>query len=282
MTDELNAAVVPAGDSSASNSTAGDAWRLGLSETYRDKYTEFKTMDDVFKGYESLVGKMGKNPLIVPGDKADDKTKAEFQAQLRKINGVPDDVKGYELQFADDLEDGVKSSLQEEALNKYKQIALESGITPKAFNAMVNAFLSDVQGNVKSELESVNAQYQNTVESLKSEWGSNYDKNLKMANAFAAKYYPDLTTPGSETNLKYGNDLQFAKIMYDMAIKSGETALLDGAGAANDKASLPDQAKTMLAEAMKLYKTEGALSPQYQQKYKQAQEMYKRAFAVNG
>ena len=95
MSEGEGATVLESGAGDATQEGGAADWRGGLSEPYKDKYTEFKSMDDVFKGYEGLVSKLGKNPIVKPGDDATDEQKAEFRKSLAAELGATDNMDDY-------------------------------------------------------------------------------------------------------------------------------------------------------------------------------------------
>jgi len=195
-------------------------WRSTLSADYKEKYTEFKTPEDVVKGYDGLVRKLGKNPLVKPADDAPEEDKQKFNAELRKLYGVPESQDAYTFDKSEGLPEEVSALLSDEKIAPYKEAALKAGVTPEGFKAMFEVYQQDLVSSLTSQHEQGMQTHEQAVTELKKEWGDKYDSKVA-----AAKKIFESNIPESERGVfeaKYGNDPLVIKTFANMAAKSGE------------------------------------------------------------
>lgn len=195
-------------------------WRSNLSQEYRNKYTEFQKPEDFVKGYDSLVKKMGKDPLVKPSDDAPEEDKQKYNQKLRELNGVPDSPDKYEVNFSEDIPEAVRSVISDERLSNYKKIAQEEGIPAQAFDKFVNRYMQDVTQDLTTAKEAGLKTHEEAQAELKKEWGDKYDEKTGLANQFLKK-----TIPSSDQDAiiqKYGNDPLIIKTFASLAEKGGE------------------------------------------------------------
>ncbi len=200
--------------------TVNNDWRSSLPAEYQEKYTEFQTPADVMKGYEGLVTKLGKNPLVKPADDAPEDVKQKFNADLRKMYGVPENQDAYMYELSNSLPAEISDLLTEERLAPYKQAALDSGVTPEGFKAMLDVYQQELAGQVGAVDAQSLEKHENAVASLKKEWGDNYDDKVARANKLFKDHVPEADR--QEIVEKYGNDPVLVKTFAALAEKSGE------------------------------------------------------------
>jgi len=160
------------------------SWRDSLSDDYKGKYEEFKDPNSLMKSYDSLVKKMGKDPIVKPSEGASEDEIKAYKQTLAKELGASDDAGAYEVDLSEAPE-FVQQSLSEDALSEYKQLAIEQGMTPDQFKGIIGKYVENQQKELDSLRESTQAHY-------KEQWGDEYDANIKGATEFAKKVAPDL------------------------------------------------------------------------------------------
>lgn len=224
-------------------------WRSSLPEDYRNKYTEFDTPEDLFKGYNSLVKKLGKNPLVVPPEDASEEEKQKYNMELRKLNGVPEDIKGYSYEVSEELPDEIKALVSEDRISTYKEKALEMGVTPKAFNAMMELYQQQMVNDLQSYKSKAESSYDEAIQSLKKDWGDEFDNKTAAAKKLLEEHVPE--TERDTITEKYGNDPVIIKAFANLAAKSGEKFQNIQADSSEGQTyeSLRDRAKTLTAKS---------------------------------
>ena len=193
--------------------TAND-WRTGLSEDYRSKYTEFKTMDDVFKGYDGLVKKMGQNPIVKPAEGADETEVSEYRKTLQKELGVSDKVEDYNIELSDDVPEVLRGAYSGEVLGEYAKAAMEKGVTPDAFEALVNM-------NVEQRVNELNAMHETTMQMLEEKHGDKKDEVIKQTTEFTREFAPEVLNDPLLSNHPVVVDL-LQKVASNFGDKIGE------------------------------------------------------------
>ena len=201
--------------------TNGGDFRSALSKDYQDKYTEFKTGDDLMKGYDSLVKKMGQNPLVRPSDDASDEDKSAYISSLKKELGAPEDISAYEVSLPDTLPPEVAGLFDADRVDGFRQIALEHGMTKDGFNAMFDHYAKTTMTDFEAFNTGTQQAYDSAVKSMKEAWGDKYDENVEKAKKFAEKHAPDFL---KDENLeRYGNDPVILNMLANLADRTGET-----------------------------------------------------------
>lgn len=200
---------------------SGGDFRSTLSQDYQDKYTEFKTSDDLMKGYDSLVKKMGQNPLVRPSDDASDEDKSAYVAALKKEMGAPDDIAGYEVSLPESLPPEVATLFEADRVDGFRQIALEHGMTKDGFNAMFEHYANITMTDFEKFNAGTQEAYDSAVKNMKEAWGDQYDANVQKATAFAKKHAPDFLE--AENLARYGNDPVILNMLVNLADRAGET-----------------------------------------------------------
>lgn len=187
MSEEvMNAPVAPATAETTSPEAqkSQPTWRENLSDDYRGKYEEIKDVDSLMKGYDSLVKKMGKNPIVKPGEDADEAAKAEYRKTLQKELGYSENRSDYKVNFSD-IPDYLDSHVSEEALGPYVDLALDLGLAPDQFQGFVGKY-------IETQMADMEKMREETIGGLKEEWGGDYDARIKSATEFAKQVAPEL------------------------------------------------------------------------------------------
>ena len=160
------------------------AWMAQLPADQKDSESlaKFSNIGDLGKAYSELEGKLG-DTVTVPGDSASDDERSAFYKKL----GRPETPDGYKVQFP--------QSYSTEVVNAYRATAHEQGLN----DAQLGGFMKTMGLQALKTLETMQATHESTVaagvESLKKDWGDNYDNNFKLVARTITNY-------GGETLLK--------------------------------------------------------------------------------
>lgn len=224
------------------------SFRDTLSDGFKNKYTEFKTVEDVFKGYDGLVKKLGKNPLVPPAEDASEEEKQAYQSELRRAVGVPEDYTAYEVNLGDDLPQEITSLFTEKRLEPYKKAALEGGVTKEGFGKLMEVYKDEIRDTLKQASGLETQSYEQAVNQLKEEWGKDYDKNVQNANGLLKSVLSK--DQGQALVDKYGNDPVIIKAFAEIASRNGEEYQgKDVSGSQDSVESLRIRAKELNSKA---------------------------------
>lgn len=219
-------------------------FRDHLSDNYKEKYTEFKDIDGLMKGYDNLAQKLGTNPIVKPNENATDEEKFAYKETLFKELGRPETADGYEISFGDDMPEGF---INDEHMQKIQGIAHREGVSQQALDAIVKEHTS-FQLSQLNELQNQNQQsIEQGTQELKQKWGNEYDQKLGEVNQFYQNYMQDAP---AEAVQKYGNDPYFLDMVHKLSekTKSDQSKFVGQANTAN---SIRDDQAEMQTVMMK-------------------------------
>lgn len=173
----------------------------------------FKSVEDVVTGYRNLEKFTG-----VPADKLlkmpDENNADEVNAFYKKL-GRPDKAEDYKFEIAEGQDDAIAKAIAPELF--------KAGLSQKQAAAIYKTLeAAKIEQTKAAEAAAVKAE-----EDLKSEWGANYDNNLKAAQQ-AAKI-AGVTAEQIEALQKATDYKTVMNMFKNLASKFGEDALR-GAG----------------------------------------------------
>lgn len=207
----------------------------GLSEENKSFVANkgFKTYDDVVTSYINLEKYQG-----VPADKIlklpDENNVDEVNAFYKKL-GRPDKAEDYKFEIAEGQDDAIAKAIAPELF--------KAGLSQKQAAAIYKTLeAAKIEQTKAAEAAAIKAE-----EDLKSEWGTNYDNNLKAAQQ-AAKIAG--VTPEQIEALQKATDYKTVMNMFkNLASKFGEDVLR---GAGDNKQSrftlTPQQAREKIEQ----------------------------------
>jgi len=135
------------------------------------------SLDDVAQGYTNLETKLGTNPVNIPAEGDVDGWK-QFYTQI----GCPDS-------YTYVPEEGV--TIDDNLLGGFKQVAKDTGLTQKQFDAAVNYQVKIGKALASEQEQSKTEQWNKTVAeceaALKKDWGADVEKRSAAASAVAEK-----------------------------------------------------------------------------------------------
>ena len=161
----------PAGGTGGETKT----WRDTLPEDIRSHaaISSFKDVESLTKSYIHAQGLVGKKGAIVPGEKATPEEWNNFYQQL----GVPT-VDKYDLAMPKDYK------MPEPVVAKFKEAFAKNGVLPKQAAAIIETYAQFEGESVKASQAAKEAEFKTASDSLKKEWGDQFDTNLQAANFF--------------------------------------------------------------------------------------------------
>ncbi len=164
----------------AAGITAIDNWRDALPEDIAthagmEKFNG-KGFDEVVKSYLNLEGKLGANPIVRPGDDADDDAWASYYGAL----GRPDDENGYEIGPPGDLPEGM--NYNEDYEKEFRAEAHKFGLTNPQAKAVWDFIQGKATGGYQSAVDAHQQRLAEAAEALKKEWGAAHSERMQLIN----------------------------------------------------------------------------------------------------
>jgi len=179
-TTDTDTATPPAGDAAAAapsiNYPAGLDKEYHGNETILKHYNKEKNefdMGSVMKGLVHASSSLGRDKMLVPHK---DFTPEQWKETFSKL-GVP---KSSEEYMIDDKYKGLFNSPED--IKSFKEEAHKSGMLPSQIRSVLefNSKASIAKAS-KMELDA-KVEFGKSLDSLKSEWGQDYDRNLAIAD----------------------------------------------------------------------------------------------------
>lgn len=182
------------------------------SEDYADvvKNKGWETPDDALKSFKSLEAMVGNSVRIPPAD-ASPEAKQEFLDKIKDVDGVliksdeklmnklgaPETPDAYELEklISEDLGEVAQSVSPE--MDDFKKIAHEIGLTKEQAAKLAETRLA----SVKAEAEETAKRADEVLNTLKQDWGSDYENRMKGIKQVAEIY-------AQKDNGRFANDIQ--------------------------------------------------------------------------
>lgn len=188
-----------AGDSGGGESgeSQGD-WREMLPEEYREASwaTKYESPDELFKGIDNMAKLVGKKSegVTIPGE---DATVEEWESFYKGI-GRPDSPNEYKITLPQEN----AKYFQEGDIESITEMFHKSGLNSKQAQALTEQYLQWQTGKMSALSEAVQAERVDAEKALRSEWGNNYDANVKAAyrGAEAAGVVEELEKAGLGDN----------------------------------------------------------------------------------
>jgi hypothetical protein len=218
-----------------------DGWRAQLPDDLKghEAFTGFEKIGDFANDYLSMKGSVselnGKLDNAIP--KLNENSTAEDRAAYLKAIGRPDDINGYNIQKPEDLPDSLP--FNEEVVNQFKTTAHELGLSPEQAEGLYKWYMDGTIGAHNADIESRSNAKLEVENKIKSEWGTNYDKNIGITLRAVQKF-------GGDEFKKYlddtgmGNDPMLIKTFYEIGKVMSEDTLVLGDKGATDLKRGPD------------------------------------------
>lgn len=156
-------------------------WRSGLSEELQNDAT-IQNINDIESAAKTLVHQQKRMGSLVPIPKTD-----EERAELYDKLGRPEEAGKYEV----NIPDTHQQFFSEENVNQFKNVAHQIGLNNDQVNALINYQLGAIEHDLKQSEYAAVSDKGSTEESLKQEWGFDYDKKLRSAHRALDVYGDD-------------------------------------------------------------------------------------------
>tara|TARA_R110000822_G_scaffold79406_4_gene189884 strand:+ start:3977 stop:4798 length:822 start_codon:yes stop_codon:yes gene_type:complete len=153
-------------------------WKSSLPDELKNDATlsNFKDIESLAKTVVHQQKVLGSR---IPLPKTD-----EERSELYTKLGRPETADAYEFSISEDM----KPYFKDQAVSEFKNVAHKIGLN----NEQVNALIEYQKGSIASELENsdsyLEVSRQNTEQSLKQEWGMQYDKQIRSAQRALSVY----------------------------------------------------------------------------------------------
>ena len=155
-----------------------------------EMFDRYADNEAIYKGFVELKQNASRS-MMMPDSKLEGDERITAHKEVQHKMGAPKEVDGMDLGDAKMIE-----SWGEEGVKKFKEIAVDAGMQPWQARKMYDAFAaSETASNEVAENKK-----NGFVDGLKTDWGSEYEPNIKGCEDLAEKYF-------SPTFLKYMKDL---------------------------------------------------------------------------
>lgn len=154
-----------------------------LSEEQRvdPTFGKFKSVEEIAKSYKNLEGLVGadKNSVFrIPKD--------GDLSEVYQTLGRPAEASDYKTDaFENEI---LKPLMQDERINKYKEIMHEEGVSDKAYNRIMEAYAAEAIGDITGMTEQRQAAIADNAEKNKAMLGGAYEERIAQIDAIQAKY----------------------------------------------------------------------------------------------
>jgi hypothetical protein len=174
-------------------------WSSKLPEGFKEHaktLAKFKDPNALITSYVSLEKEFSKKniPIKMPGEEATEQDWVTYKQSI----GAPDKKEAYGI---------VKPEAMPEAqwntalADKASDVALKYGIPVKAMHELIDVYNGNM-GDLRLQGEKIQQkQYEETINSVKKEWGTEYNSNLQRANRAAKAIGLDTNDPVIGNNL---------------------------------------------------------------------------------
>ena len=184
MSEEQQVAEVAAPDAAVAQSggEVNSDWRSQLPEDIRDhkSLAHFTDVGAMAKSLVNAQSMIGADKVVIPGKHATDEDWAEFYQKT----GRPDSSQGYELENA--VPEGVQAS--DGMLDWFRETAFEVGLRPEQAQTLLTKYNNYLGTQSGVDDEAIEAQVQETMTTLRKEFGPAYDDRIGSAMALQNEY----------------------------------------------------------------------------------------------
>jgi hypothetical protein len=191
---------------------------------------------------QSLIGR--DNKIVKPGEESNEEEWNSFYSEM----GRPDTAEGY---TDPDSPEGI--SFEDEAMTQFRADAHEMGLSATHYTQIMEKYGDIVSSGVLAQTQMVQSEAKAGLETLREEWGENFDTNMEVADrAFKRLADPDLTEVVAGDPV-LANSPAFVKLFYE----NGRTILEDTVqrGGSESPSFMPNSPALAL-ERLKQFETE--------------------------
>jgi hypothetical protein len=216
--------------------TVGPDWSQmykSLPEELRNdnSLSTITSFEGLAKSFVHAQKTIGRDKIAIPDKHA---TKEDWQSVFTKL-GNPSDIKDYKL----DLPEGSN----EEMIGKLKAVAHANGIMPWQFKEILTSFDGALKERSATELQQTELTQKESLDSLRTEFGDSFDKQVQKANVAFKELLPNDTDRQAAIEQGLGNNPLMIKILANAAKTMSEDQFL-GQGAGNLTSVTPKEAES--------------------------------------
>lgn len=150
-------------------------WKEGIDAELRDD-PSLKLVNDIptlVKNYVHAQKNIAKRGVPLPDQHATDEDRRQFFQKL----GLPESVDKYDVKVPKD------ASFEEGFLSEFKKAAHEANILPDQAQKLLDWYNQTNSSAIEQAITQNKTEAQAELKALKQEWGSDYDRNIKVARA---------------------------------------------------------------------------------------------------
>jgi uncharacterized protein YdbL (DUF1318 family) len=203
-----------------SSGTFAEGWTQKLPEEFagtRESLSKFKTFPDLVRAYDSANKLVGRKGVIMPTPESS----SEEVSAFRKALGVPETADGYAAATKPpELPEGVQWN--DEIAKSYFEVAHRHNVSTEAMKELIGLNMKQREFELQAHRESIEETKHKGLAHLRSQWGSDFDRNIAVAQRAAA-------LGGVDTNSYGWRDPEVVKLVVRMANMMGEDKFV-GAG----------------------------------------------------
>lgn len=156
-------------------------WRSSLSEELKNDPT-IQNINDIEAAAKTLVHQQKRMGGLVPIPKTDEE-KAELYGKL----GRPETAEKYEI----DVPDTHQQFFSEENVKQFRAMAHNIGLNNDQVKALIDYQVGAINSDIERGQYNISRSRDETEESLRKEWGFDYDKQIKAAHRALDVYGDD-------------------------------------------------------------------------------------------
>ena len=134
----------------------------------------FDSVDALAKGYINAFDLVGRDKIPMP------KTPDEWQEVYGRL-GRPEDPNGYEISIAESLPEPVQEMMNRN-LDWFRTTAFDLGLNADQAIKLHEAYSTFLSDELKNASDQVDDEMRTAEESLRRDWGQEFDTNMALAN----------------------------------------------------------------------------------------------------
>jgi hypothetical protein len=199
-----------------------------------------KDVQALAKSYIHGQKLVGKDKIIIP----DQNTSDEEWSKIYNKLGMPEDQTKYEFK--------VPEGADAEFVKSFKEFGHKNGILPKQAEKLFGWF-SENAAKIQQQEEEINKNnFNQTVDSLKREWGQAYDRKLSNASGLF-KQFADEDTRKELREIGFSNHPKVLKLFAKIADSFGEGKFVNPGSGTGGMGYTPEEADKKITEVYAQY-----------------------------
>ena len=156
-------------------------WRSSLSDEIKNDAT-LSNIKDLDSAAKTLIHQQKMLGSRIPMPKTD-----EERSELYTKLGRPEEASGYKTE----IPQSHQTYFKEDQINEFRNVAHQIGLNQEQVSALLNFQMKSIDADLSSEPSRLAVGKQETENTLKQEWGMEYDKNMRSAKRALDVYGDD-------------------------------------------------------------------------------------------